>query len=103
MVEAGSRQFPLRRLFWLTFGVGLMLAVWLPDVDELAWDHEVAAILVMLARVILGAMLLMAAGRHVRLMPRFVRRLPLELQFLTGLMILLVVLIAAAILLPPIG
>jgi hypothetical protein len=102
MIDASRRQFQLRQLFWLTAIVALTLGVWLPSVDELSRSHEVAAILMVLVRLAIGCVALMAVARHIRLMPGFVRRLPLELQVLTGLAALLVVLIAAAILLPPI-
>ena len=102
MVEASTRQFHLRQLFGLTAAVALTLGVWLPDADELAHRHEVAAIVIMLVRVALGWIVLMAVGRHIRLMPGFIRPLPLELQVLAGMMVLLIVWIAAAILLPPV-
>lgn len=101
MMEASSRQFPLRHLFWLTAAVALALGLWLPDVSKLSQRSEMAAILLLLARVAVGWITLFALGRYVRLMPRRLRRWPLELQVLAGLVVLLVLLIAAAILLPP--
>ena len=102
MVEVSSRQYPLRQLFWLTALVALTLGAWLPDVGELARRHEVAAILLILLRMALGWIAILAAARHIRLMPPFLRRLPFELQVLAGLTILLIILIAASVLLPPI-
>lgn len=101
MVEASSRQFPLRQLFWVTALVALALGVWLPDVGQLARRHELAALLVILVRMALGWIVILAAARHVRLLPPYLRRLPLELQTLVGLTVLLIILIAASILLPP--
>jgi hypothetical protein len=102
MVEASSRQYPLRQLFWLTGLVALTLGVWLPDAGELAQRHEVAAILLVLTRMAMGWIAVLSVARYVRLMPPFLRRLPLEFQVLAGLLILLIILIAASILLPPI-
>jgi hypothetical protein len=91
----------LRQLFWLTALVALTLGVWLPDVGELARRHELAAILIMLVRLGLGWIAILTAARHIRILPPYLRRLPLELQVLAALTVLVVVLIVAAIVLPP--
>ncbi len=101
MVGIATRQFHLRHLFGLTALAALVLGIWLPDVGELARRYELTALLIILIRIAFGWVAIMAAARHVRLLPPLLRRLPLEFQVLAGLLVLVIALIAVAILLPP--